>query len=171
MTVHTIPIGDLGKFEKKFAQSLRLEVQSGLRAAAREVKQVLEQRSSRIRDRGIYQKSWKVEAKFTRLDIDNVADHSPYVEGGRRPGARMPPLQPIREWLERHGSDPAGAFIVARAIGLRGIQPRPVLTWAKPQIDKIVMGHVTAAHAKAIFKAGVEIGSNFLRSAIGGIFG
>lgn len=44
------------------------------------------------------------------------------MEHGRRPGAAPPPTGPIAAWLSRHGADPKLAFVVARAIGRRGIK-------------------------------------------------
>jgi len=46
-----------------------------------------------------------------------------WVEYGRRPG-RMPPIAAIEPWARRHGMNP---FLVARAIGRRGIQPAPFM--------------------------------------------
>lgn len=46
-----------------------------------------------------------------------------YVELGRRPG-KMPPLRAIEGWARRHGINP---FLVARAIGRKGIKAQPFL--------------------------------------------
>jgi hypothetical protein len=45
------------------------------------------------------------------------------VHEGRRPGARMPPVEAIRGWLRRVGGDEQMAFPVARSIGRRGTRP------------------------------------------------
>jgi hypothetical protein len=55
------------------------------------------------------------------------------VHEGRRAGARMPPVAAIRAWLVRRGGDPRMAFVVARAIAVRGIKPRPFLRQALEQ--------------------------------------
>lgn len=63
------------------------------------------------------------------------------VHNGRRPGARQPPTEPILEWARRKGiitdaDTPAAArgkaFVIARAIGRRGIRAKPFLVDALP---------------------------------------
>lgn len=66
-----------------------------------------------------------------------------YVEGGRSAGAKMPPVAAIRKWIDDKGIIPRAfepnkrpptkdglAFIIARAIGRDGIEPRPLLQTA-----------------------------------------
>jgi hypothetical protein len=48
------------------------------------------------------------------------------VEKGRRPGAPPPPTKPIEAWARRKGID-APAYVLARAIGRKGIPARPFL--------------------------------------------
>lgn len=55
-------------------------------------------------------------------------------EFGRRAGAAMPPLAPIAAWLRRHGRSPALAFVVARAIGRRGIPAQSFMRAAKAKL-------------------------------------
>lgn len=52
-----------------------------------------------------------------------------YVERGRRPG-RPPPVSALAGWARRHGVNP---YVVARAIGRRGIRAAPFLL---PAYDK-----------------------------------
>jgi hypothetical protein len=73
------------------------------------------------------------------------------VEFGRRAGARMPPVQALFGWVQRHFHAPrervteatlfAEAFALARAISRRGIPARPFLVPAyeknRPQIDAL----------------------------------
>lgn len=54
-------------------------------------------------------------------------EYAPTVEYGRRAGRRPPPTRAIRPWLRRHGIPEDAAFVVARAIGRRGLRPRPFL--------------------------------------------
>ena len=65
------------------------------------------------------------------------ARYGVFVEFGRRPG-KMPPIAAIAPWARRHGMNP---FLVARAIGRRGIKPAPFLTpaWRKhrPAIEAL----------------------------------
>jgi len=46
-----------------------------------------------------------------------------YVERGRRPG-KPPPVAAVAGWARRHGVSP---FLVARAIGRKGVRPAPFL--------------------------------------------
>lgn len=46
-----------------------------------------------------------------------------YVERGRAPG-RPPPVAAVAAWARRHGISP---FLVARAIGRKGVKPAPFL--------------------------------------------
>jgi hypothetical protein len=63
------------------------------------------------------------------------------VHNGRRPGARQPPTEPILEWARRVGiitnadspsQQRSKAFLIARAIGRRGIKAKPYLVEALP---------------------------------------
>jgi hypothetical protein len=65
-------------------------------------------------------------------EIVATAPHSRNVIEGRKPGRRPPPFSALTGWARRHGfSTDNGALIrLARAIGRRGIKPRPVLTQA-----------------------------------------
>ncbi len=60
-------------------------------------------------------------------------EHAWYVEKGRKAG-RMPPVAKIMRWAQTKGlivrGDRRTAFLIARAIGRRGIEPRPVVTQA-----------------------------------------
>jgi hypothetical protein len=67
------------------------------------------------------------------LVTTTIGTNVPYaraVEFGRGAGKTPPPSAPIAAWLGRHGGDPGAAFVVARAIGRRGIKGRPFLTRA-----------------------------------------
>lgn len=64
-----------------------------------------------------------------------------FVHEGRRPGAKMPPVDVIQEWAQHKRiitstdtpSQARGkAFVIARAIARRGIKPKRFLTEALP---------------------------------------
>jgi hypothetical protein len=65
-------------------------------------------------------------------------DYAAVVENGRRPGARMPPPQALRNWLRHHGLPESMAFVVARSIARKGTKGAHM--FAKAQIT----GAVTA---------------------------
>jgi HK97 gp10 family phage protein len=56
-------------------------------------------------------------------EVGPSARYGIFVEYGRKPG-KMPPLQAVAGWAHRHGVHP---FLVARAIGRRGIPPAPFM--------------------------------------------
>ena len=58
-----------------------------------------------------------------RLIVGSDVFYSRFVIGGRRPG-RMPPVEAIQRWIVLKGLLHLNAFLVARAIGKRGIRAR-----------------------------------------------
>lgn len=56
-------------------------------------------------------------------------DYYVWIETGRRPGARRPPILPIIEWMKRKriapGQENRVAWAISTAIAQRGIKPRP----------------------------------------------
>jgi hypothetical protein len=64
-----------------------------------------------------------------------------YVERGRRPG-RPPPLSAVAGWARRHGVSP---YVVARAIGRKGVKAAPFLV---PAYEKN-RGRIDALFARA----------------------
>jgi HK97 gp10 family phage protein len=70
-------------------------------------------------------------------EVGPSARYGAFVEFGRKPG-KMPPIAAIEGWARRHGVHP---FLVARAIGRRGIPPAPFMAPAfernKPRIEQL----------------------------------
>lgn len=69
---------------------------------------------------------------FTRFEdggltgiIFTTPAYAPYVEYGRPPG-KQPPLKALEGWAKRHGLQGL-EFVIARAIGERGVKPQPFL--------------------------------------------
>ena len=56
-------------------------------------------------DHGTARRSWVVFRGLKSVELRNDAVHAEILEVGRRPGARLPPLDAIREWVERHADD------------------------------------------------------------------
>jgi len=52
-----------------------------------------------------------------------------FSQRNRAAGAKMPPVRRIRAWLRRKGQDasPSVAFLIARAVGRRGLHGHPVM--------------------------------------------
>ena len=73
-----------------------------------------------------------------------ASDHFKYVDQGRRPGAKPPPIKPIQSWVRTKGlvfkglNDKQTAFIIATSIGKKGIKP----LYAKDKTIKMLMGNL-----------------------------
>lgn len=81
------------------------------------------------------------KGKETTLQIQMLA-YGQYVEEGRRRGAKMPPVQAIKDWILQRGirkpakySTDGFAFAVARSIGKKGIKPRPFI---QPSVKNVL---------------------------------
>lgn len=61
-----------------------------------------------------------------------------YIEGGRRAGAKFPPVEPIVKWARQHGipTDNSTIFLIRRAISRDGISPRPIMAVVFDELDK-----------------------------------
>lgn len=76
-----------------------------------------------------------------------LEDYWVYVENGRRAGAKRPPIEAIKEWIEvkpivredRGNGIPTTeqlAFLISRSIGENGIEPKPFFEPAKESVYK-----------------------------------
>lgn len=80
------------------------------------------------------------EVKGTSARVYSTLAYASVMEEGRRPGARMPPPQALLGWLGRHGIPASFAFVVARAIGRRGIKGRFFMRAAKQALSRALPG-------------------------------
>jgi len=76
------------------------------------------------RDTGALKRSIHSEARPTSARVFSNLGYAVPVEFGRGRGKRMPPPNALHGWLRRHGKPVSAAFVVARAIGRRGIKGR-----------------------------------------------
>lgn len=146
-----IQVGQLGKFEGRYAKELRAAQQRAMHAVGKAAVRMLAFASTDVKDLGTYQVGWRYQAAFTRLYLKNVSGHAVFVEKGRRAGATMPPIAPIRAWALRHGMPAGAAYPIARAIARRGIPARPTLF--RPDISKSIEQVWTSAMYSAISDA------------------
>lgn len=146
-----IKAGELGKFEGRFAKELKAAQLRAMHQVGKAAVRMLAFASKDVKDFGTYQTGWRYQAAFTRLYLKNISAHSIFVEKGRRPGAPMPPLAPIRAWAVRHGLPPGAAWPIARKIAQRGILARPTLF--RPDIQKSIQQVWTAAMHSAVTDA------------------
>lgn len=83
-----------------------------------------------------------IDEKQMRVTVE-LEDYWYYVENGRKAG-KMPPIQPIIEWIENKPVPPKvegltvkqQAYAIARGIGKNGTQPRPFFNKAVEQTWK-----------------------------------
>jgi HK97 gp10 family phage protein len=82
-------------------------------------------RRNAVRDTGRLQNSITHSISGNGLEgkVGPSVAYGLYVEMGRRPG-KPPPIAAVAAWAQRHGINP---FLVARAIGRKGIKARPFL--------------------------------------------
>lgn len=133
---------DLGKFERKFAEDLRANIQIALGDAGPECTKRMRVESASVMDLGGYRVGWRYTAAPMQLKIYNAAPHAIFVEKGRKPFSKMPPLAPILAWVLRHGMDKSLAWPLCRAIAKRGIKGRPILEQSTDILLAIIRGHL-----------------------------
>lgn len=91
-------------------------------------------------DRGGLRASITDQVTFPETKIGSNLIYAPVHEDGRTPGAKMPPVSAIAAWLSRKGGNPKNAYVVARAIGKKGITGKKFLKkglqQARPEIHE-----------------------------------
>ena len=167
MPVVNIKLADLGKTlrgdvrgrKERALKALRLVVRThGPRLAVEEV----ERASPKPVDRGTYRRGFQVADIKDGASLYNAALHAGVIEEGRRPGARQPPTAVIEAWLRRklrvaikegrHAQmSPSAyrgvAFVIARAIGRRGLPAHHILAKVDARLRPLVMAEVQKALA------------------------
>lgn len=144
-TTIRLTVSAFAEHRKKLAGDFLPTVKRGMVSGAMRCLPVLHDatRKAKIVDTGRYLISWKSEATALGARVFNAAPYSAVIELGRRAGATMPPPQVIAKWLQRarglsRKEAEAAAFVVARAIGKRGIPGKFVLKNVLPFLVKIV---------------------------------
>tara|TARA_R110000824_G_scaffold359795_4_gene547402 strand:+ start:1482 stop:1958 length:477 start_codon:yes stop_codon:yes gene_type:complete len=67
-----------------------------------------------------------------------AATYLKYVESGRKPGSKPPPIEPIKKWARQKGIDENLAFPIAKSIGEKGIKPLDVIDKAFSDVQKSI---------------------------------
>lgn len=167
----TIQARDLGKLERALADGARTMQREALREAAQRTLELMRARTLAARpanpagvgrgaafDTGKLYRAWYLEKRPRSLAVGNRRIYSVNVEAGRRAGARPPPSDALREWVRRNlGVTPrrakAVAYLVARAIGARGLRARNIVDGALPQVLDIHRAALQGAVDRAMKKA------------------
>lgn len=61
-----------------------------------------------------------------------------YVESGRKPNSKPPPVGAIKKWARQKGLDEGLAFPIAKSIGEKGIKPLDVTKQAFKDVQKSI---------------------------------
>lgn len=61
-----------------------------------------------------------------------------YVESGRKPNSKAPPIEPIKKWARDKGIPEGLAYPIAKSIGIKGIKPVDVIAKAFDQVTKSI---------------------------------
>jgi hypothetical protein len=104
-------------------------------------------RAANAVDTGQYLRAWKTRPTESGVAIVNDAPYAAIIELGRRPGAKMPPVQAIQTWAQRRlglsrKQAENAAWAIAKSISIKGIKARRVLRNALPQLKKLMKGEV-----------------------------
>lgn len=134
----------LPRLPRNLTREFKRRQLSTMHAVGKAAVRMLHFQSAHIKDLGTFQTGWRYQAAFTRLDVRNIDPKAVFVERGRRPG-KMPPVRALEPWAQRKLGDRRLAWPVARAIGRRGLRPRPVLT--RPDVRKGIRSLWTHAMA------------------------
>lgn len=158
----------LGLYELKLGRLMGEVVKRGQTRAAMETLRLLKEGTqnaipaSRYGHRGAidtrsFYNGWEVMHRGRTVTVTNNAKHAVYVERGRLPG-KAPPSAALVPWVIRNlGVDEREArglaFVIARAIGRRGLRGRHILEKALPAIKRVHMREVERALDTALVEA------------------
>jgi hypothetical protein len=148
----------MARYRRVLAAVRREVLTAGPALAATITRQGTQRRPAPV-NLGTYIRGWQAKEIDEGAVLFNDAPHAAIIEHGRRPGSRMPPVRVIAEWLEQkmRGSVKGRksrlqqasrlAFVVARAIGRRGLPAHRIMARTKRKLDPIVRRAVEAALA------------------------
>lgn len=90
--------------------------------------------------------TYRIEGTSVVLQIP---DYWKYIEKGRRPNLKQPPVSVILKWIERKGIQGRGrisknelAWAISKSIAKKGIKPRPFLSVALKRLETEVLDGV-----------------------------
>jgi len=86
--------------------------------------------------------------------VTAATDYASFVEEGRKPGGKMPPLSAINDWIKVSQIEPNNpdmsdddlSFVIRRSIAIKGTRPQPFMqpaldenkAWALNRINKAI---------------------------------
>jgi hypothetical protein len=82
----------------------------------------------------------------TEVDVERqtvtlfIPAYFQYIESGRRPGAKPPPIRPILDWMKRYrvapGNENRVVYAIVKSIAKRGIKPRKFMQAALEETER-----------------------------------
>lgn len=107
-------------------------------------------------DTGRLTAGWKSEAVDNGARVTNSVPYAPVVEGGRRPhGVSQAGQQQLAGWAKRKlgltdEQAKSAAFLIARKLKTRALQPRQMMSGALDEMTNIVLKEVAAELGKEL---------------------
>jgi len=165
-----VNIAEATRWHQELGRNYWPTVIKGAKLGAYRGQALLQERSDMLAfDRGDYKRAWKVSVDSKSVRFFNALAYAGVIEQGRRPGAKMPPLEALIPWVRRHlkieytarsgetktrkprkdsEEERRLAFIVARAIKERGIEGKHVLEGACDDLQRILEMEIEAELTK-----------------------
>lgn len=127
--VVTKTTGRLLKNDAAFAQFRKTGIRQALQRSGRLAKVLLGiySRSAGAIWKERYVNGWVFRTTANTLVVNNKEKHAIFIERGRRPHAKPPPVAAIEEWVRDKLGPNVNPYLVARSIGRKGILAKPVL--------------------------------------------
>jgi hypothetical protein len=112
-------------------------------------------------DRGGYRRMWRAERTADGAVLYNPLPYAAIIEAGRRPGAAMPPVDALTDWVIRKRlvkgrgikarAEARGvAFVIARKIAERGLPAKRVLARAVKRLVPLATRAISDALSKPL---------------------
>ena len=106
---------------------------------------------------GAFLQAWKAERTAEGARSFNNKPYAPVVEHGRRAPKKPPPKEAIVRWIQRRlrkteSEARSLAFVIARAIGKRGLKGRKIAEGAEQEIREIAAEEIGRAVKEALEK-------------------
>lgn len=144
---YTVEVEGMGPLRAKLTPDLYQRALAGVLTDAA----ILGEREARAgapKDTSELARSITHEVKPTFARVYSTMNYAEVVEKGRGENKPPPPPKALYEWLDRHGIDRQAAFVIARAIGRRGIKGRFFMKNAREKVDRALPGFIAKASAE-----------------------
>lgn len=148
---HKMSLPDWVEWQKKLGAKFKKAVVRGLDSGGARSVLYLQNETSKAGafDRGGFKRGWRYQLVRDPMGV-KIYNSTPYasvIEEGRRPNRRPPPSDALVPWVRRklgvsRKEAKSVAYVVARAIGERGIPGKHILKTASANIAKLIVTEV-----------------------------